>query len=301
MKIGSLFSGIGGLELGLERAGLGSVVWQVEMDPFCRRILAKHWPLASRSITDVRQASLATLERVDVLCGGFPCQDLSVAGRQAGLAGARSGLWFEYLRIVSEFLPRIVVVENVASGKKHWLPQCREGLESLGYRTRAIALSAAAVGAPHLRRRIFVVASNRDGERQEHGLPCGAASEEPNAEVSRAVGASPGVEAPPDAVREPVRFEQQRLSARRPDGVQDEGQGVAVHERVEGHPRTAHGGVARGASHWAAPPVFRGVDDGLPRRLDAARLKALGNAVCPQVAEVIGMVALDTLGERGNE
>ena len=93
--IGSLFSGIGGLELGLELAGVGHTVWQVECDPFCRQVLAKHWPKTER-FDDVRNVGKHNLKYVDVICGGFPCQDISYAGKGAGLAGKRSGLWYEY-------------------------------------------------------------------------------------------------------------------------------------------------------------------------------------------------------------
>src|SRR3990167_10929952 len=112
MRIGSLFSGIGGLELGLEWAGVGRTVWQVELDPYCRAVLAKHWPDAQR-FTDVRDCNSTNLPPVDVLCGGFPCQDISDAGKRAGITGARSGLWSEFARIIRELRPRYVVVENV--------------------------------------------------------------------------------------------------------------------------------------------------------------------------------------------
>lgn len=162
--IGSLFSGIGGLELGLERAGLGPVAWQVEIEPYCRAVLARHWPSVDRSVEDVRNARASNLLPVDVICGGFPCQDVSSAGKRAGLAGAKSGLWFEFRRIIGELRPAGLVIENVASGAAAWLPQISADLADLGYRARALGISAADVGAPHRRARVFVVAvANADG------------------------------------------------------------------------------------------------------------------------------------------
>lgn len=169
LRIGSLFSGIGGLELGLERSGLGRVVWQCEIDAFCRSVLARHWPDVVR-FEDVRTIRKNAVEPVDLICGGFPCQDVSSAGKGAGLDGARSGLWFEYRRVIQELQPRFVIVENVASGKARWLPTVRRNLCDDGYTSRAYSISAIDVGAPHLRRRVFVVAvSNGDGHPVRHG------------------------------------------------------------------------------------------------------------------------------------
>lgn len=170
MRLGSLFSGIGGLELGLERSGLVSeTVWQVEIDPARRAVLARHWPRAEQFI-DVRTVGKLSqtdsesvrydLQPVEVICGGFPCQDLSDAsrGRGGGIDGKRSGLWREYVRIVRELRPAIVVVENVAgAAARKWLPPVRQHLHVLGYRTRALRVDAADVGAPHARARVFVV------------------------------------------------------------------------------------------------------------------------------------------------
>src|SRR6476660_8578618 len=111
MTYGSLFSGIGGMDLGLDRAGL-TCKWQVEIDPFCRKILAKHW-LHVKRYGDIRTVDGRDLEPVDLLAGGFPCQDLSQAGKRAGIEGTRSGLWFEFARIIGELRPRYVLVENV--------------------------------------------------------------------------------------------------------------------------------------------------------------------------------------------
>lgn len=267
LTIGSLFSGIGGLELGLERAGLGSVAWQVEIDPFCRTVLAKHWPDVERH-DDVRTAKLSP---VDIICGGFPCQDVSSAGARRGLAGPKSGLWREFRRIVAELRPRFVVVENVTSGKKLWLPTVREDLESLGYRARAFALSALDVGAPHLRRRVFVVATtdaNGLELRQQPGR--GEREDGSGAPVPASDGGARSAR-DADRAREPA---------------------FAVDGEVAGLRS-----VAGGAPHWSAPPVFRGVDDGIPGRVD--RLRALGNAVVPQCAEAIGRMILEMATEKG--
>lgn len=225
--IGSLFSGIGGLELGLERAGLGPVTWQCEIDPFCRRVLARHWPTATR-YTDVRLLDPATLPPVDVLCGGFPCQDLSSAHVRGarGLDGDRSGLWWEYLRIAGGLRPRAVVVENVVGLRtRGHLDTVAAGLHDLGYTVDIAEVHASDVGAPFRGARLFVVATtDREGQ--------------------------------------PARPEHEEMAVL-PDDA--------------GH-----------LGHWRRPFTGPGrVGDGLPRGLD--RVKALGNAVVPQMAYVVGL------------
>lgn len=175
-SIGGLFAGIGGLELGLERAGLGPTIWQVERDAACRKVLARHWPAALR-YDDVRRVGASTLLPVDLICGGFPCQDVSSAGARAGLAGARSGLWFEFARIVAECCPRWVVVENVASGAHAWVDTVQRDLGKCGYASLPLPIAASDVGAPHRRARIFVLACRpladtdvrREHVQSEHG------------------------------------------------------------------------------------------------------------------------------------
>jgi DNA (cytosine-5)-methyltransferase 1 len=167
MTIGALFAGIGGLELGLERAGLGPVSRHVEIDPTARAVLARHWPEA-RAFSDVRTVRPEDLGAVDLICGGFPCQDLSsanVRGRR-GLNGAKSGLWREFLRIVGGLRPGAVVVENVESAWRDWVPVVRGDLYACGYSSVPLSLSPASIGAKHDRRRVFVVAyPHGEGER----------------------------------------------------------------------------------------------------------------------------------------
>lgn len=157
MRIGSLFSGVGGLELGLERAGVGEVAWQVEREPYAQEVLAKHWPHAKR-YDDVTTVGAHNLAPVDVICGGFPCQDISAAGRGAGLKGARSGLWFQMLRIIEEVKPYVVIAENVAALRARGLPVVVAGLRDAGYRVVVVPCAAEDVGAPHRRERIFICA-----------------------------------------------------------------------------------------------------------------------------------------------
>ncbi len=229
LTIGSLFAGIGGLELGLERAGMGPVEWQVELDPFCRKVLAKHWPDARR-FEDVRKVGSRELDPVDVICGGFPCQDISTAGAGAGLEGKRSGLWWEFFRIVTAVRPQWVVVENIHQGWRRWAPFVRQALEGAGWSTVPLRLAAADLGAPHRRARAFVVAH-------------------------------------PD--RELIRELSRGWCGPRREG--------------EAKPLIPSG--------WTGVPRVERAGDGIPHRVD--RNRALGNAVVPQVAEVIGRAVLE--------
>lgn len=156
LTVGSLFSGIGALELGLIRAGLGPVLWQAESDEFCRRVLARHFPDAQR-YEDVRAVDRSALP-VDIVCGGFPCQDLSVAGVGAGLDGERSGLWRELVRVAREVGPRYLVVENVSALLVRGLGTILGELAESGFDAAWDCIPAAAVGAPHRRDRLFLVA-----------------------------------------------------------------------------------------------------------------------------------------------
>ena len=268
MRIGSLFSGVGGLELGLEWAGVGHTVWQVEKDEYCRSTLERHWPQVKR-YGDVRRVGKHNLEPVDLVCGGFPCQDISSPGKGAGLTGQRSGLWSEFARIVSELQPTWVVVENVASGANLWVDAVVAGLGEISYQALPVPLSAQDVGAPHLRRRVFIVA--------------------------HAVGQS-------------IRDVTERLPRGRSHPVQRTRKGVSMdHGCSRSLAHSSGGGRGEGITPegrrgqpwkfsedrgwWCPEPSIRGVDDGVSNRVD--RIRALGNAVVPQCAEVIGHLVLE--------
>ncbi len=159
MRTLDLFAGIGGLSLAAEEAGM-EIVGHCEIDPFCQQILQARWPDVEM-IADVREVHYEP-GQIEVVCGGFPCQDLSVAGRQAGLGGERSGLWFEMLRVVREAQPTWVVAENVRGAVNNALDVVCAGLGAAGYEVWPFVLPASAVGAPHKRERLFVLGCRVD-------------------------------------------------------------------------------------------------------------------------------------------
>lgn len=169
MLAGSLFAGIGGFDLGFQLAGM-ETVWQVEIDKNCQNVLAKHWPDVARC-EDVRDCGKHNLEPVDLICGGFPCQDLSVAGCRAGLAGERSGLWFEFARIIGEMRPRWCVIENVpgllSSNQGRDMGTIVGALGQFGYWWAYRVLDAQYFGVAQRRRRVFIVASLGGGSPAE--------------------------------------------------------------------------------------------------------------------------------------
>jgi DNA (cytosine-5)-methyltransferase 1 len=167
LTVGSLFSGVGGLDLGLERVGM-KVLWQCEADPYARRVLAKHWP-GTPCYHDVRDIHAEDVERPDVLCGGFPCQDISIAGSGAGIEGGRSGLWREFYRLVRDMEPRYAVMENVPALTFRGLGVILGALAEIGRDAEWSVLSACSLGAPHTRERLFII-SYPNGLNGEKGL-----------------------------------------------------------------------------------------------------------------------------------
>jgi DNA (cytosine-5)-methyltransferase 1 len=170
MKVLDLFSGIGGFSLGLERAGMTTVAF-CEIEPYCQAVLKKHWPDVP-CYDDIRSLTVGRLAAdgifPDVICGGFPCQDISVAGKGEGLAGARSGLWSEYSRLIGELRPRFAIVENVAALLSRGMDVVLGDLASLGYDAEWHCIPASAVGAPHRRDRVWIVAYPNSGRAAQH-------------------------------------------------------------------------------------------------------------------------------------
>lgn len=256
MNVLSLFAGIGGLDLGLERAGM-TVVGQVEIDPFCQRVLAKHWPEVPRH-DDVRTAVAWWLGRarpaVDVVCGGFPCQPVSVAGKQLAQADER-WLWPAAWAVIRDLRPRFAIMENVPGLLARGMGDVLGDLAAIGYDAEWDCVPAAAVGAPHRRDRVFVVAYP-SRLRWPAGRNDTGSAQEPESIDRRVPLAHAHSEWQPQPGYLPV------LGWRRPADC----------------------------GWWATEPDVGRVAHGIPNRVD--RLRGLGNAVVPQVAEHIGRLVM---------
>jgi len=165
----SLFTGVGGFDLGFQRAGI-QTVWMCEKDKACQSVLRRHWPEVP-IYDDITKLQPESLVRPDILTGGFPCQDVSVAGRREGLAGERSGLWFEFHRIIERVKPRWVVIENVpgllSSNAGRDFATILSGLVECGYGVAWRVLDAQYFGVPQRRRRVFIVGHLGDGRAAE--------------------------------------------------------------------------------------------------------------------------------------
>ena len=323
MTLGSLFSGIGGLDLGLERAGM-RVVWQVENNPFCRKVLAKHWPDVP-CYEDVKTLTGEELEPVDVICGGFPCQPVSVAGTQKGTDDER-WLWPEFNRLLRLLRPRYAILENVpglfsVSGGQVFGEILRD-LHEGGYDAEWDCLPAAAVGAPHLRYRVFIIATRRDMvDPQRDGL---ASRSEPRSLEAPARIESAGshdaldltgagelsstgrdvADADRAGCRERRRSvavgEKLRPAERGREAVADadsaglDGRGESQRtqqqsprgDQPDGRCADRRFFDAQIGGEWLPEPDVGRVAHGVPSRVD--RLKGLGNAVVPQVAFWLG-------------
>lgn len=272
MNFISLFAGIGGLDLGLERAGMECVA-QVEIDDFCQQVLTKHWPNVPK-YKDVRYVGKHNLPTAELICGGFPCQPHSYAGKRKGKADDRN-LWPEYLRIITELKPRFVVGENVPGLITSMLDEILSDLEALGYTCQTFVVPALAFGAPHRRNRVFVVAytnsttiateTNRRKKHEQHN----------GAEIWDFVTAS----------GEDVAYSTSQRQQRQGQSFQW-GSSEANGER-----QTVDAFAGSLGNIWSSEPSVGRVANGIPRRVD--RLRSLGNAVVPQVAEYIGRCIMD--------
>ena len=297
LRVLDIFSGIGGFSLGLERTGGFETVAFCEIDPFCRRVLAKHWPNV-RQFNDVTKLRGEDVGPVDVICGGFPCQDISTAGKGAGLAGKRSGLWSEYARLIGELRPAVVIVENVAALLGRGLGRVLGDLAALGYDAEWHCIPAAAVGAPHIRDRVWIVAKpqhpDADGAgsyRADGNLRAAEPADEQCCQ-SESLGAVLADADMPEGKRQ-QQHDRQVLSDKEPVRPGRRRAGERARQSIfTGREMAGAFDASRGHDGcWGAEPDVGRVAHGVSARVD--RLRALGNAVVPQIPELIGRAILE--------
>lgn len=291
LTVGSLCSGIGGIDLGLERAGM-KVAWQCEHDPrskkpfrpqFNQIILNKHWP-GAELYGNIEQIQTDDLERVDIIAAGFSCQDISQAGKGAGITGPRSGLFFEVMRIVRVLRPSYVLLENVPLLRKRGLDAVLRELYLCGHDAEWDTVSALSVGAfyrdqeginrGHGRDRMFIVA-----------YPNGGGLVHRQAQEYAAEGRF-------DALGEPFSSGKDVADAC-PIDVHYGGHGASALRRERYPEAEIFRSKPRRSVHWNVEPDMGRVAHGIPHRVD--RLRALGNAVVHQVAEFVGRSIVGSL------
>ncbi len=269
LTVGSLFSGIGGLDLGLERAGM-RVAWQSEIDPYACKVLAKHWPEVPNH-GNIKEIDWRRVEPVDVICGGYPCQPFSKAGKRRGEQDPRH-LWPWVRKAISQLRPRYAILENVRGHLSLGGTTVLGELTALGYDAEWRVVSAASVGANHRRDRVIIVAYPNDagsrtprrGDKSQRSTSQQGWEKQSQSWASRCSAALAKSD-----------------SSRR---VHTRAQIFAADTRQQALAELAIG------SWWEIEPDVGRVANGVPNRVD--RLRGLGNAVVPQVAEVIGRLVV---------
>ena len=255
LSVFDIFSGIGGFSIGLEKAGMQTVAF-CEKDSFCQKVLKKHWPDVPvfSDISKVCKDDLKTLGPIDIIAGGFPCQDISCAGKQTGINGTRSGLWKEFKRLINELKPKYAIIENVANLRSKGLVTILQDLWEIGYNAEWHCIPASAFGAPHRRDRIWIIAY----------ASCISADRLP-------IGKKKGFPLTRDSCKNDERgFEQWRIEPQSIPRLKDDRLNPDWVEWLMGFP-----------SSWT--------ESGSRRQ----RLMALGNAVVPLIPEFLGEAIQD--------
>lgn len=275
VKVLDLFSGIGGFSLGLERAGMETVAF-CEIDKHCQKILRKHWPQVPifDDITKLKAGDMPC--EIDLICGGFPCQDISVAGQKKGFKDesgrTRSGLWEEYKRLIKEIKPRYAIIENVANLRNLGLNQVIKDLWSIGYDCEWHIISARSIGACHLRERVWIIAY-ADSNRHKAGVFLSTKNKE-------------------ESLRSFRSREERKTSASNANMPRFWQSFASEKEKSEWWAKT----TACVGDWYEAESFVCGVDNGLPRELERSRrerIKQLGNAVVPFIPEIIGRAIME--------
>jgi len=271
LTVGSLFSGIGGFDLGLERAGM-KVIWQSEIDTFASRVLKKHWPDVP-NLGDITKVDWSKVERPDVICGGYPCQPFSTAGKRGGSNDPRH-LWPAMHNAIRVLRPRYALMENVRGHLSLGFSRVLGDLAEIGYDAEWQVIPAAAVGAPHKRDRVFIVAYPT-GEQSNVGQPRNNKSQSTKKRLQKQIRTS-------------------RAEMANTNGAGRRWVGSLEHGRENVFRKSdqlrGENGFTSG-SWWEVEPSVGRVANGVSNRVD--RNKGLGNAIVPQVAELVGALVVE--------
>ena len=300
-----LFSGIGGFSLGLEATGEFETVAFCDYEPFCQKVLRKHWeevPIYG----DIKELTYEKLradgiDKIDIITGGYPCQPFSVAGNKKGEQDPRH-LWPEYFRLVKECRPTWVIGENVGGHIKLGLDTVLKDLESEGYSTRTFSISAASIGANHKRERVWIVANSNDrlsnGKNEEvrtgRNTFNNGSSDLANSTTHRSFNESKrnfgslgeeSKEKERGRDQSTIRTETCSTEMGNSDNKrqQEQWNPESIPETIK---RETERSSTERSSWWEVEPNVGRVVDGIPKRVD--RLKSLGNSLIPQIPYYIG-------------
>lgn len=322
MKVLDLFSGIGGFSLGLEAAGMETIAF-CEIEHYPRKVLAKHWPdiPIAGDVTKLTYSEGVLYDdgqeiyrgTIDVVCGGFPCQDISVAGNQKGIEeGTRSGLWSECARLLGEVRPSYAIFENVTallSGQRgRWFQRVLFDISEVGYDAEWHCIPASELGAHHHRDRVWIIAypnNVRGWQKQELRAECKDKAELGNDGKEKYVAYPTQLQCDGSNDNTRERMESEAISKPRDNGGQanvadsdskrQQGQGKPIKQlrkEAKGDRKASIFESICIRGEWEAEPELGRVADGIPNR--SHRLKGLGNAVVPQIPELIGRVILES-------
>ena len=308
LTVGSLFSGIGGFDLGLEQAGL-KVIWQSEIEPYSCAVLKKHWPDVP-NIGDITKVNWKTIERPNILCGGYPCQPFSFAGFRKGNNDPRH-LWPEFRKAIRILQPDYAIMENVRGHLSLGFKEVLKDLAHIGYNAEWQVIPASSVGAPHKRERLIIVAYPNNSRKKSSKSKIDTSGTQ--VVQKRKVVAQSGTSRCSDIVadtkskqrngrrhlkdsgttqeRETVQKQTRRSSGSLADTTSSNGrdtqpQRVVASSKQTTKPREQNRSKRPKIYRWKSEPNVGRVADGVPSRVD--RLKGLGNAIVPQVAQLIG-------------
>ena len=270
LTVGSLFSGIGGLDLGLERAGM-EIIWQSEIDPYCNKVLKKHWPEVP-NYGNIKDIDWSRVPRPDVICGGYPCQPFSTAGKRRGTDDPRH-LWPWVRDAISNLRPRYAILENVRGHITMGGTTVIAELAEIGYDAEWRIVSAAGLGAPHRRDRIIIVAYS-SGQRSDGGQPRSDITQPSEKGLQKQIGTS----------STNVAYSEGSASG----STQPYDLRARIWQTTK--LRKSDSATRTNSNWWETEPDVGRVADGVSNRVD--RLRGLGNAVVPQVAEYIGRLVM---------